>query len=174
MTRIDRPAVAGALAGILLPGTLLLAAPAAHAESQPRPNKAYVEYLERLQLDGEHRTKAQIEHDEQQRWTAHADSMERAWRDSQRQGIARSRDRAFADCLERLGQHPSKAQIEHCEQLAQGPKPQPAVDQQPEAEVEGLAPEWPLAVGALLAAAAAGGITARVRRRRRQQPSAAR
>jgi hypothetical protein len=80
MNHLDRSAVAGALAAVLLPGTLLLAAPSAHADSASAPSKAQVEHLERLQADsapppiapsrdralagclGHNPSKAQIEH----------------------------------------------------------------------------------------------------------------
>jgi hypothetical protein len=87
MIRTNRVAGTSAFAAVVLPGTLLLFAPAAHAqdpptgEGVPTVSKAQVEYLERIQLEDRHNkaqveyfersqltdrhNKAQIEHDEQ-------------------------------------------------------------------------------------------------------------
>jgi hypothetical protein len=76
MNSPTRLGVARALAALLLPAALLLAAPAAHGEPEPQPiataesglhrSKAEVEHLERLRIEGTFRNKAPIEHAEQQ------------------------------------------------------------------------------------------------------------
>jgi hypothetical protein len=79
MSNTKRAGLARALATLLLPGALILTAPAASATAEPQPaitagsglpNKAQVEHLERLQIRGTYRNKAQIEHDERQPATA--------------------------------------------------------------------------------------------------------
>jgi hypothetical protein len=196
MIRTDRLALAGGLAVALLPGTFMLATSTAQADplpqidativSEPRPNKAEVEYRERLQnrdpspvdshrseayadykdrqwQQSQRRSKAQIEHDEEQR---------RATDPS----IANERAKQYADYTARRlreNQHRSKAQIEHDERMAGEPQPvAPGNQPIPAGATDGVT-GWQLALSTLVGAVAGGGVVAGTRRFRRQPAGAA-